>query len=39
VLYSLVHIPHTHSFWATADASYAVGLTARQSAVIFKYGP
>jgi len=38
-LYTLVHIPHTHSFWASADASYAVGLTAKQSAVIFKYGP
>jgi hypothetical protein len=38
-LYTLTHIPHTHSFWASADADYAVGSTAKQSAVIFKYGP
>lgn len=38
-LYSLVHIPGTQSFFASADADYAVGNTAKAAAVIFKYGP
>jgi hypothetical protein len=38
-LYSLVHIPGTHSFFASADANYAVGTTAKAAAVVFKYGP
>jgi hypothetical protein len=39
-LYSLVHIPGTHSFWAEGDASYSPSSgQSAQAAVVFKYGP
>jgi hypothetical protein len=39
-IYSLVHIPGTHSFWADGDASYSSPSSQpEQAAVVFKYGP
>ena len=39
-IYSLVHIPGTHSFWASGDADYSTPAnTQGASAVVFKYGP
>jgi hypothetical protein len=39
-IYSLVHIPGTHSFCADGDASYSSPSSQqKQAAVVFKYGP
>lgn len=39
-IYSLVHIPGTHSFWADGDAYYSSPSSQQeQAAVVFKYGP
>jgi hypothetical protein len=38
-LYSLVHIPRTHSFLASGDSAYAEGFSSKAAAVIFRYGP
>jgi hypothetical protein len=39
-IYSLVHIPGTHSFWAEGDSSYWSPSNQQESAaVVFKYGP
>jgi hypothetical protein len=38
-LYSIVHIPRTHSLLASGDSAYAQGFSSKAAAVIFKYGP
>jgi hypothetical protein len=39
-IYSLVHIPGTHSFWANGDAAYDTASGAfAQKAIVFKFGP
>jgi hypothetical protein len=39
-IYSLVHIPGTHSFWAEGDSSYQSPSNQQEAAaVVFKYGP